>query len=121
MIASLRRLLRGYPRSSSDYRCWLVKAIASSVTAGAPLMRPDWLGIARRRPWSPRERQMSGVKCIYCGKIVPWWDCECPGAAIAKADKDHRPRVVDIGGQTVIVADELTVAANHFNLPRYRP
>ena len=60
------------------------------------------------------------TRCLYCGKLGPWWECDCPAVKEVKAGTRMAPRVVRIDGQMVIVADEETVEANHFNLQRYR-
>lgn len=59
-------------------------------------------------------------KCIFCGVLGVWWDCNCKGATEAKTGKRPKPKIIRIDGRMVIVVDEETVEANHFGLERYR-
>lgn len=76
--------------------------------------------VGRLRARGPSNQ--SGVKCWFCQRIAPWWECDCVGATEAKTGKRPKPRVVFRDGVQVIVLDKETVQANvRLGRRRYKP
>jgi hypothetical protein len=58
----------------------------------------------------------SGVSpphCWFCGKLSPWFWCDCRDAVDARAGKRAKPLVVDREGQMLIVLDPEVMARPH--------
>lgn len=51
---------------------------------------------------------MTVVRCLYCGAISPWWECNCKSAAEVREGKRQKPRVITRDGQIVLIVDAET-------------
>ena len=57
--------------------------------------------------------------CFYCGKICPWFQCDCVWVREIRAGRRERPRVKLIDSRTIIVLDAETVERNVLGMVRY--
>lgn len=59
------------------------------------------------------------VGCFYCGKVCPWFQCDCRWVREIRAGGRAKPRVRIIDGRTIIVLDAETVERNVLGMVRY--
>lgn len=59
------------------------------------------------------------VGCFYCGKVTPWYACDCRYVQEIRAGKRVSPKVKIVAGRTVIVVDAETAERNILGFERY--
>src|SRR5215469_14875634 len=57
--------------------------------------------------------------CFYCGKVCPWFQCDCRWVREIRGGDRVKPRVRIIDGRTIIVLDAETAGRNVLGMVRY--
>jgi hypothetical protein len=62
------------------------------------------------------------ARCLYCGTIGVWWECNCQSAQEVRDGKRLKPKIRrGPNGETIIEIDAETIAKNPLGLKRYVP